>query len=310
VTTREDPWPLASRVGQIEPFQVMNLLARAQALEAAGRTIVHMEIGESDFPTPAPVVAAGVCAVEQGYTRYTPAAGLPALRDAISAYYQQHYRIDIDPARIVVTPGGSGALQLALALLVNPGQQVLISDPGYPCNRHLIHLFGAKAVAVKVSEYTAFQPDLAGLKAAWSPDTVAVMLASPANPTGTLLSKVQLADILGLATAGGARLIVDEIYHGLIYDDATPWSALNLSDQVFVVNSFSKYFGMTGWRLGWLVVPQTYVNHADKLAKISFSRPPRRLSTPRWRPFIPPRSLSLRSGVASSNAGAIIWSPH
>jgi aspartate/methionine/tyrosine aminotransferase len=267
------PAHIARRMADIEPFHVMDLLARARALEAAGRDIVHMEIGEPDFVTPAPIREAAKQALDAGKTHYTPAVGLPALREAISAFYQSEYGVAVDPQRIIVTPGASGALLLALGVLVNPGEQVLMADPGYPCNRHFTRLLEAQAVGVPVGAETDYQltPEL--LEQHWTEDTVATMLASPSNPTGTVVSCESLAKMFDVAAERGGRLIVDEIYHGLIYD-GTADTALNVSDELFVINSFSKYFCMTGWRLGWLVAPSDYVREADKLAQNIFLAAP------------------------------------
>jgi aspartate/methionine/tyrosine aminotransferase len=260
-------------MADIEPFHVMDVLARARALEATGRDIVHMEIGEPDFVTPAPIREAAKQALDAGKTHYTPAVGLPALREAISGFYQSEYGVNVDLQRIIVTPGASGALLLALGVLVNPGEQVLMADPGYPCNRHFARLLEAQAVGVPVGTETDYQltPDL--LEQHWTADTVAAMLASPSNPTGTLVDRESLAQMHGIAEGHGGRLIVDEIYHGLIYDGAAD-TALAVSDQLFVINSFSKYFCMTGWRLGWLVAPTDYVREADKLAQNIFLAAP------------------------------------
>lgn len=266
----EIPLRLSSRARDIEPFQVMDILARARDMESTGRSIIHMEIGEPDFPTPPPIVEAGIRALRAGRTHYTPALGLPELREAISRYYRERYAADVPPARIVVTPGASGALQLALALLIDPGDRVLLADPGYPCYRHLVRLAEGEAVALNVSTATNFQPTAEQTAAACSPRAAAILLATPANPSGTLIAPAVLRNILTVAAARGVSVIVDEIYHGLEYETQRTATALAFSDQVFVVNSFSKYFGMTGWRLGWLVVPEPYSSHADKLAQNLF----------------------------------------
>lgn len=266
----ERPSPLSARAAEIAPFYVMELLARARALEAAGRSIVHMEIGEPDFATPAPIVEAGLHALREGRTHYTPTLGLPALREAISGFYRRRYGVVVAAERIIVTPGASGALQLALAVLVDPGREVLIADPGYPSNRHLVRLFDGKAVGLPVGAGQHFQLTAAQIAAAWTPDSVAVLLASPSNPTGTLVADEQLARIVSEVETRGGRVIVDEIYQGLVYGDAASSTALALSSEVFVVNSFSKYFGMTGWRVGWLVAPEEYVPALDRLAQNMF----------------------------------------
>ncbi len=265
----EPPFHLAARMADIQPFHVMALLARARELEATGRSIVHMEIGEPDFGTPEPIVAAGIAALRAGHTHYTPARGLPALREAISDYYRTRYGVTVAAERIIVTPGASGALLLALGVLVNPGERVLMADPGYPCNRHFVRLMEGKTGAVAVDAQTGFQLTARLIDSAWDERAVAVLLASPANPTGTLVEAAEMARIIATTQRLGGRMIVDEIYHGLVYEHAAP-TALALSDQVFVVNSFSKYFGMTGWRLGWLVAPQAYVPELDKLAQNLF----------------------------------------
>lgn len=267
---KEGPVPLAARMRDIAPFHVMDLLARARALEAAGRSIIHMEIGEPDFPTPTPIVEAGIQALREGHTHYTPALGLPALRAAVSEFYRTEHGVEVSPARIVITPGASGALQLALAVLVNPGSKVLMADPGYPCNRHLVRLLEGETVALPVDASTRFQPTAEQVARHWSPGAVAALLASPANPTGTVVGTQELARIIAEVDARGGRVIVDEIYQGLVYGSTPRGTALALSDRVFVVNSFSKYFGMTGWRLGWLVAPTEYLPALDRLAQNLF----------------------------------------
>lgn len=265
--------PLAARTADIQPFHVMALLARARELEAAGRSIVHMEIGEPDFPTAAPIVAAGQAALAAGYTHYTPAAGLPQLRAAIAGHYRARHGVAVDPARILVTPGASGALQLVLAALVDPGREVLMSDPGYPCNRNFVRLLEGRAVGVPTDAAHGYQltPELA--RAHWSERTAAVLVASPANPSGTLLTREQLVELYALTRERNAALIVDEIYHGLTYGTDAQ-TALTIADDIFVINSFSKYFGMTGWRLGWLVAPESHVGALDRLAQNLFLAAP------------------------------------
>ncbi len=259
----------ASRLADIAPFHVMELLARAQALESQGRDIIHMEVGEPDFPTPEPIVAAAQRALAAGQTFYTPALGLPALRQAIATYYQDRYGIDVPASRIVVTAGASGALTLALACLTECGSEWLLTDPGYPCNRHFVRAFEGRPIGMPVDADTNFQPTVAHLERAWTARTAGVMLASPANPTGTMLDADQLGALAGTVRERGAHLIVDEIYHGLTYEqDAT--TALAAGDDIFVVQSFSKFFQMTGWRLGWLVVPEPYLRCIEKLAQNLF----------------------------------------
>ncbi len=264
---------LAARMAQIRPFQVMQLLAKARELEAQGRDIVHMEVGEPDFATSEPVVSAGRAALAAGLTQYTAAVGLPALREAVAADYGRRYGVAVDPRRIVITPGASGALQLALAALIDPGDGVLLPDPGYPCNRNFVHLFGGIPQAVPVDATCGFQPLAERLDAHVDGTTRALMLASPSNPTGTVLSREQLQEICAWAQVHQIALLVDEIYHGLVYG-ADAASIVEFTDQAFVINSFSKYFGMTGWRLGWVLAPQDYVESLDTLAQNLFLAAP------------------------------------
>ncbi|HEB56722.1 MAG TPA: pyridoxal phosphate-dependent aminotransferase [Gammaproteobacteria bacterium] len=257
------------RIEDIEPFHVMHLLAQARALEAAGKNIVHMEIGEPDFPTPEPVTRAAMRAIEKGDVHYTPALGLPQLRERIAAFYQQRYGLSVSAQRIVVTPGASGALLLALGLLLDTGQQIMLADPGYPCNRNFVCFLGGVPQMINVGADTDYQLTAALVEQHWTTQTRALMLASPSNPTGTLINEQELAAISRIVAQKNGHLIVDEIYHGLVYD-CKPASALSFSEQTFVINSFSKYFGMTGWRLGWLVAPENAIPDIDKLAQNLF----------------------------------------
>ncbi|MBC3807229.1 pyridoxal phosphate-dependent aminotransferase [Undibacterium seohonense] len=256
----------SARSQAIEPFHVMALLARANELQAAGHDVIHLEIGEPDFVTAAPIIAAGQAALANGHTRYTAARGLPQLREAISGFYQQRYGVQIDPKRILITPGGSGALLLATSLLVDPGKHWLMADPGYPCNRHFLRLIEASAQLVPVGAEVRYQltPELVAQH--WQDNSVGALVASPANPTGTVLSREELRALSQAIHARGGHLVVDEIYHGLTYGiDAS--SVLEVDNDAFVLNSFSKYFGMTGWRLGWLVAPEDAVPELEKLAQ-------------------------------------------
>jgi aspartate/methionine/tyrosine aminotransferase len=260
---------LARRMSDIQPFRVMELLRRARELEAQGRDIIHMEVGEPDFPTPAPMIAAATRFLARGDVHYTAALGLPALREAIAGFYRDRFGADVAPERIIVTPGASGALMLALAATTDPGDEWLLPDPGYPSNRHLVRSFEGVARALPVDADTRFQPTPAQVGAAWSPRTRGLVVASPSNPTGTLLDAAELAGLRAAVIARGGTLIVDEIYQGLTYGvDAR--TVLDSMDDVFVVNSFSKYFGMTGWRLGWLVAPAGLTREIEKLAQHFF----------------------------------------
>ncbi len=256
----------SARSRAIEPFHVMALLARANQLQSRGHDVIHLEIGEPDFATAAPIVAAGQAALAAGHTRYTAARGLPQLREAIARFYARRYRLNIDPERILITPGGSGALLLASSLLVDPGRHWLLADPGYPCNRHFLRLVegGAQLVPVGPEERYQLTPELVARH--WDANSVGALVASPANPTGMLLRRNELAELSGALRGRGGHLVVDEIYHGLTYGLDAP-SVLEVDDSAFVLNSFSKYFGMTGWRLGWLVAPEEAVSELEKLAQ-------------------------------------------
>jgi len=265
---------LSHRMAGIEPFHVMDILARAREMDARGRDVVHMEVGEPDFSSPQPVIDAGIRSLQQGQTHYTPALGLPELRQAISEYYLSRFDVSVDASRIVVTPGASGALQLILGVLIDPGDGVLMADPGYPCNRHMVRMFGGEAVSLGVKASQDFALSNDQVIRNWNSQTRALMVASPANPTGRLLSLRQLQFLYEAIRAPDGMLIVDEIYQGLVYDHPVE-TALRLGqDNLFVVNSFSKFFGMTGWRLGWIVAPPEYVPALDRLAQNIFLAAP------------------------------------
>ena len=259
---------IAARMDGIASFHVMDILARAQALEAAGHDIVHLEIGEPDFATPTPIVEAGIAALRAGHTHYTGALGLPALRAAIAGFYATRWHIPVDPVRVIVTPGASGALLLALGLLAGPGDDVLMADPGYPCNRHFTRFCDARSVTIPVDAASSFQLTLELIERHATLATRAVLIASPSNPTGTAIPRDELARIHDWCAANGVALIVDEIYLALTYDDAEHSAAR--WDDVFVVNSFSKYFLMTGWRLGWLVAPAWAMQGLERLEQNLF----------------------------------------
>jgi len=261
--------PTAARLAEIEPFHVMEVQNRAQELEAAGRRIIHMEIGQPDFGAPPQVVEAAARAMRERPLGYTAALGLPELRESISRFYRDRYGIQVSTDRIVVTAGASGAFMLALGALVDPGDEVLMPDPCYPCNRHFVRLFEGRARLIPVDESQSYQLTAADVRRGWNGRARGVMLASPSNPTGTTIPAAELRGILEFAASRNGFALVDEIYHGLNYEDRLA-SGLAFSDQIFVVNSFSKYFSMTGWRLGWLVVPQRYIREIEKLAQNAF----------------------------------------
>lgn len=317
--------PFARRLAQIEPFRVVEVLTRARQLEAQGRDIVHLEAGEPDFPTALPIIEAGRAALARGETYYTQAAGIPELREALSRFYYDEYGVDVAPSRIMITPGASGALFLLSLLLVNPGEGLLLADPGYPCNRNFLRMVEGDGQLVPVGPEQRYQ--LSGALAAqhWRDNTAGVLVASPANPTGEMLTKQELQDLLHVCRQRNGHLIVDEIYHGLTYGVKAP-SVLELSDQAFVINSFSKYFGMTGWRLGWLVAPEAAVPELERLAQnlfISMSTmaqkaalaafapstrailDARRDEFARRRDFLLPQLRALGFGIPHTPAGAL-----
>ncbi len=263
------PIPTARRAADIEPFEVMDVLSRAHALEAAGRRVLHMEIGEPDFTAPEPVVEAGVRALRDGLTAYTATLGLPALREAIAFHYESKFGKRVEPSRVAVTSGASGGLLTAAALYVDAGDEILVPDPGYPGYRHFVRAFEGVAKALRVSADTAYQPTLEMVRATWGARTKGLLLGSPSNPTGTLISPAELEKIALFIAERGGVLLVDEIYQGLVYG-VEPCTALGLPGDVVLVNSFSKYFCMTGWRLGWVVLPEPAVRGFEKLGQHLF----------------------------------------
>jgi aspartate/methionine/tyrosine aminotransferase len=247
---------LAARMGAVRPFQAMAVFERALELQAQGRSVIHLEVGEPDFGTPAPVTEAAARYVAGGAVGYTPAQGLPALRRAISDAYAERLGADVPPERIVVTTGASGALLLALAATMGPGDDLLLTDPGYPCNPNMALVCGARPRPVAVGPDTDYQFTAELVAGHWDEATRGVLLATPSNPTGTVVPPAELEAIVGVVAEREGTCIVDEIYGELVYD-RVPSTVLTApgAGEVFVVNSFSKTFGMTGWRLGWLVVP-------------------------------------------------------
>ena len=261
------------RLEAIAPFRVMELLARAQALDAAGVDVVHMEVGEPDFATPQPILEAAAEAVNGGLTRYTAASGLPELRAAVAGFYASRYGCDVGHERILVTAGASGALLLATAMVVEPGDNLVMADPGYPCNRHFLQTFGGQAQLVAVGPGEDYQLNGALVQGAWDERTRGALLASPANPTGSVIQEGALRKVIEVVDARAGFLLMDEIYHQLTFTKEPPRSVLSLTNDAFVIGSFSKYFGMTGFRLGWLVVPEGAQADALKLAQNLFICP-------------------------------------
>jgi len=258
---------LAQRLQQIEPFHVMEMIKRAGEMEHAGRSVIYMCIGEPDFsPAPA-VLAAAQQALQSGAAqRYTAALGLQALREAIARHYYEAFGVDVPATRIVITAGASGALLLACAALVECDAEVLMPDPSYPCNRHFISAFNGRPVLIPSGPEDRFQLSAAMVSANWREQTRGVLLASPSNPTGTTITRDQLAQTVAAVRQRGGFCVVDEIYQGLTYDHP-PSTALELGEDMVVINSFSKYFNLTGWRLGWLVVPPDLLPEIEKLAQ-------------------------------------------
>jgi len=265
---------VARRAEAICPFHVMDVMAQAKQLEAQGYDIIHLEVGEPDFRTPQPIIDAGIAALKAGKTQYTAALGLAELRQAIGNWYQQTYQVMISPERIVITPGASGALLLLMGALLEQGGNILLADPGYPCNRHFARFVEGRAKTIAVTAANNYQLTVSDIEQHWDDDTVMALLASPSNPTGSVLSRSQLMTLSTAIRAKSGIFAVDEIYHGLVYDGVDVATALAVDDQAFVINSFSKFFGMTGWRLGWLVVPEGYTSVMDKLAQNLFLAAP------------------------------------
>jgi len=263
---------LAARMADIEAFHVMDVQNRAHELEAAGRRIVHMEIGQPDFGAPPLVAQAAIEAIRERRLGYTASVGIPELRQAISDYYRERLGVTVPSSRIVVTAGASGAFLLTLGTLVDPGDEVLMADPCYPCNRHFVRMFEGRPRAIPVDENQHYQLADADIRSRWSPATRGVLLASPSNPTGTTIPRDELRAIIASVRRMRGFVVVDEIYQGLVYDGEAS-TVLELDDDVFVVNSFSKYFNMTGWRLGWIVAPETHVREIEKLAQNAFICP-------------------------------------
>lgn len=264
---------VSARVADIAPFEVMEVLRRAQELEADGHDVIHLEVGEPDFPTPDPIVRAAADALATVSMTYTPALGIGELRDRIAHHYATRFGVTVDPHRVVVTAGSSAGLLMALGLLLDTDDEVLIGDPGYPCNRHFVTFVGGRPRLVPTDASTGYQVTADLLERAWTPRTRAVITASPSNPTGTSIPDSQLAEIAALTERRGATLVADEIYQGLSYGH-DPRTVLRHTDAAIVVNSFSKYFQMTGWRIGWLVLPDHAVREVEKLAQNLYICPP------------------------------------
>lgn len=265
---------IANRADRIEPFYVMEVAKAAQALAAkvAGTAdpMIFLNIGEPDFTAPPLVQKAASQAIEGGLTQYTPALGIAPLREALSAWYAQRFGVDIPARRIVITAGASAALQLVCLALINAGDEILMPDPSYPCNRHFVSAAEGNAVLLPTTAAERFQLSADKVSAAWGDRTRGVLLASPSNPTGSSIAPAELRKIHDVVKARDGFTIIDEIYLGLSHDDAYGQTALALGEDIISINSFSKYFNMTGWRLGWAVVPEALVPAIERLAQNLF----------------------------------------
>lgn len=268
---------ITERAQRIEPFYVMEVAKAAQALAPvcaqAGSPMIYLNIGEPDFTAPPLVQEAAARAIHAGLSHYTQATGLPELRARISQWYQQRFAANVPASRIVVTAGASAALQLACLTLIEAGDEVLMPDPSYPCNRHFVSAAGGKAVLLPTTAAERFQLSADKVAANWNAATRGVLLASPSNPTGTSIALSEMKRILQVVKGLGGISIIDEIYLGLSFEAEFGQTALTLDDDVISVNSFSKYFNMTGWRLGWLVVPKALVPVIERLAQNLFICP-------------------------------------
>ena len=263
------PFQISQIAAQIAPFRVMKILGQAKALEAQGLDVIHMEIGEPDFSSLACVQQAADSAAKKGLTHYTPTKGLPELRSKLSKFYQSFYDANVAAEQIIITPGSSSALQLVLTAILNPRDAVMMADPTYPCNRQFVELLQGRVHSVAVDNQSDYQLNAHLLAQHWQNDIKAVMVATPANPTGTLIEQSELVMMANYLAERNAYLIVDEIYQGLVYERQAEsiLAQQNLPDNVIVINSFSKFFGMTGWRLGWTVTPPHLVDVLDRLGQ-------------------------------------------
>jgi aspartate/methionine/tyrosine aminotransferase len=259
----------SSRRSAVDPFIVMDVMEAARAAEAAGRHIIHMEVGQPGTPAPAGALEALAGAMRQDALGYTVALGLPSLRARIARLYRDWYGVDLDPARVIVTAGSSGAFLLAFTALFDAGDRVGLGDPGYPSYRQILRALSLTPVGIPARPENRLQPAPEDLPE----DIAGLIVASPANPTGTMLDRPALEALIDAARARGAAFISDEIYHGIEYERKAV-SALEITDDVYVINSFSKYFSMTGWRVGWMVVPEAHVRTVERLAQNMFICPP------------------------------------
>lgn len=258
-----------SKRGQVDAFIVMDVMEAARRAEAAGRSIIHMEVGQPSTGAPQGARKALAKVLDQPLG-YTVALGLPALREGIAALYQRWYGVDLDPARVIVTPGSSGAFMLAFSALFDAGERVALGEPGYPSYRQILRAMSLEPVGIQTRPEDRYQPRPDQLPK----DAAGLILASPGNPSGTVLTHAELTALTARAAELGMAVISDEIYHALSYDGQRSVSALEVTDDVFVINSFSKFFSMTGWRIGWMIVPQTHIRTVERIAQNMFICPP------------------------------------
>lgn len=259
-----------SRRALVDPFIVMDVMEKARALEASGRSIIHMEVGQPGTPAPKGALSGLTAAMQAGPLGYTVALGLPELRAGIAALYKRWYGVDLNPDRVVVTAGSSAAFLLAFTALFDAGDRVALGEPGYPSYRQILKALSLTAVGIPASEENRLQPVPADLEGV---EMQGLIVASPGNPSGTMLSHRALSDLIADCDQRGIKFVSDEIYHGLHYGDRAV-SALEITDNAYVINSFSKYFSMTGWRIGWMVVPEDHIRVVERLAQNMFICPP------------------------------------
>lgn len=268
---------IANRAEDIAPFYVMEVVKKSQEIEASltnsDEPMIHLSIGEPDFTAPTDVRQAAIANIESAQTQYTQALGLDSLRNMISNWYHERYQLDIPSARIIITAGASAALKLTCLALINPGDEILLPDPCYPCNKHFVIASGGTPIMIPTNEKERFQLSLEKVKANWNEKTRGVLIASPSNPTGTSIERKELLKIHQFVKSQGGITIIDELYLGLSYEDEFSMSALSLDSDIISINSFSKYFSMTGWRLGWMVVPEALVPVIERLAQNFFLCP-------------------------------------
>lgn len=259
---------ISDRASRIEPFHVMEIMRLAEKVEAKGKHVIHLELGEPSFSTPAPIVEAGKQALEDGLTHYTRAVGIDTLRQTVAQYYQEQMNVDLDWQRVAITAGASAGLLMALTALLDTHDEILLTDPGYPCYPNYVELLGSRHRFIPLDEAKGFVLNKNLVESYWQKQTRALLIASPANPTGACIPLQELSDIAKIVREKEGALIVDEIYQGLNYGEQNKATTiLQVADDAIVTNSFSKYFGMTGWRIGWSVLPLSLMPAFERIAQ-------------------------------------------